>query len=84
LRQINFYSCDYSGYVEERERLELIKLADYKRQSEWLESQEKLVNRFKAGSRAGWAKSREKMLERVEKIEAPYIPKKPKFFFEYV
>ncbi len=83
LRNINFYNSDYSGYVIEREKIEAIKLADYKRQSEWLESQEKLVNRFRAGSRAGWAKSREKMLEKVEKLEAPYIPKKPKFFFEY-
>ena len=83
LRNINFYNTDYSGYVVEREKNETIKMADFKRQSEWLNSQEKLVNRFRAGSRAWWAKSREKMLDKVEKIEAPYIPRKPKFFFEY-
>jgi len=42
-----------------------------------------LIDRFRAGSRAGWAKSREKSLEKKERLEAPYIPKKPKFFFQF-
>jgi ATPase subunit of ABC transporter with duplicated ATPase domains len=57
-------------------------MQDYERQSEYIKKQEQLINRFRAGSRAGWAKSREKMIEKMEKIEKPYIPKKPKFFFE--
>ena len=84
LRPINVYSCNYTEYVSQREKMEAIKMADFKRQSEWFDSQEKLVNRFRAGSRAGWAKSREKMLDKVEKIEPPFIAKKPKFFFEYI
>lgn len=83
LRQINYYNTDYSGYVIEREKMEAIRMTDFKRQSEWFDTQEKLVNRFRAGSRAWWAKSREKMLDKVEKLDPPYIPKKPKFFFEY-
>ena len=83
LRPINIYNANYTGYVKERDKVEQIKLADFKRQSDWISSQEKLVDRFRAWSRAGWAKSREKMLGKVEKIEAPYIPKKPKFFFEF-
>ena len=84
LRPINIYSCNYTEYVVQREKTESIKMTDFKRQSDWLSSQEKLVDRFRAGSRAGWAKSREKMLDKVEKIEPPFIAKKPKFFFEYI
>lgn len=81
LRQINFYHFPYSQYVDERERKEKRLQEDYERQVEWIEEQEWLVNRFRAWSRAGWAKSREKMIERLDKIEPPYIPKKPKFQF---
>lgn len=58
-------------------------MAEWERQEEYIGKQEQLINRFRAGSRAGWAKSREKMVERMEKVEKPYIPKKPKFLFNY-
>ena len=78
---IEYYHTNYSNYVIERKRREEKKLKDWERQQEYIKKQEQLINRFRAGSRAGWAKSREKMLEKMEKIEKPYIPKKPKFFF---
>lgn len=56
---------------------------EWGRQDEYIAKQEQLINRFRAGSRSGWAKSREKMLEKMEKVEKPFIPRKPKFFFEY-
>lgn len=34
-----------------------------------IESEKKLINRFRAGSRAGFAKSRERQLEKVELLE---------------
>lgn len=80
-RAINFYHVPYSQYVSERERKEKKLQEDYDRQVEWIEEQEGLINRFRAGSRAGWAKSREKMVEKLERIDPPYIPKKPKFQF---
>ncbi len=83
-RPITLYHSSYSGYVEEREKREKKMLEDYERQGDWIQEQSDLVNRFRAGSRAGWAKSREKMIEKVERIEAPYIPKKPKFQFGYI
>ncbi|MDR2411876.1 MAG: hypothetical protein LBD88_04930 [Candidatus Peribacteria bacterium] len=64
--------------------MEKKKLENYKREQEYIEKEEKLINRFRAGSRAGWAKSREKSLEKREKLDLPYIPKKPKFFFNYI
>jgi|GEM_PF-3435534 hypothetical protein len=58
-------------------------MEDFKREEEYLSKQKNLINRFRAGSRAGWAKSREKALERREIVEAPIIQRKPKFFFNY-
>jgi ATP-binding cassette, subfamily F, member 3 len=80
-RPLNFYHVSYSLYVWERERREKKLQEDYERQQDWIKEQEWLVNRFRAGSRAGWAKSREKMIERTEKIEIPYSQRKPKFQF---
>ncbi len=81
LRQVNFYHVPYSQYVEERERKEKKLQEEYERQVEWIHDQEWLINRFRAWSRAWWAKSREKMLDRLDKVEPPYIPRKPKFQF---
>lgn len=77
------YHSNYTKYVQEREKVEKKKMDEWERQDEYIKKQEQLVNRFRAGSRAGWAKSREKMLDKMEKIEKPFIPRKPKFFFEY-
>ncbi len=82
-RLLTFYNTNYSGYLIERDRTEKKKIDDYKREQEYIEKQEKLINRFRAGSRAWWAKSREKSLDKMDKLEAPYIPKKPKFFFDF-
>lgn len=77
------YHSNYSGYVWEREKIEKKRLQEWERQEEYIGKQEQLINRFRAGSRAGWAKSREKMLDKMDKVEKPYIPKKPNFLFHY-
>jgi len=82
-RQIHFYHCTYSRYVDQREKFEEKSLEEYRRQQEFIAKEENLINRFRAGSRAGFAASREKALDRLEKVEKPYIPPKPKFFFDY-
>lgn len=82
-RAATMYHSNYSDYVVEREKIEKIRSDDWSRQQEYIIKQEQLINRFRAGSRAGWAKSREKMIEKMEKFEKPFIPGKPKFFFEY-
>ena len=80
---LTFYHSNYSDYVIEREKVEKRKLEDYKREIEFIEKEEKLINRFRAWSRSWMAKSREKALNKREKPEPPYIPKKPKFLFNY-
>lgn len=82
-RWLTFYHSNYTWYLNQREHIEKKKIENYKREKDFIEKEEKLINRFRAWSRAWWAKSREKALEKREKIEAPYIPKKPKFIFDY-
>ncbi len=82
-RSLTFYHTNYSHYVLERDKVEKKKMEVWKREEEYLAKQKQLVNRFRAGSRAGWAKSREKMLEKRDVIDKPFIPKKPNFRFRY-
>lgn len=80
---ITIYHSNYSEYVIEREKVEKKKWENYKREQEFIEKEESLINRFRAWSRAGWAKSREKSLDKMEKLKKPNIPLKPKFFFSF-
>ena len=82
-REITFYHCSYTDYVLERERVEKRKMNDWERQQDYIKKQENLINRFRAWSRSGWAKSREKHIWKMDRLDKPYIPRKPKFFFEY-
>lgn len=82
-RALDFYSGNYSYYVKEKAKNELIIMEDFERQNEYIKSQTQLINRFRAGSRAWWAKSREKMIDKIEIIERPIISKKPKFQFTF-
>lgn len=82
-RWVTFYHTDYTWYLDERDRIEKKKIEEYTREKDYIYKQERLIDRFRAGSRAWWAKSREKSLEKREKIEPPFIPQKPKFFFNY-
>lgn len=84
LRPITFYHTNYSNYILEREKVENKSLERWERQQEFIEKEEALINRFRAGSRAWFAKSREKALDRLEKIDKPYIPSKPFFFLNYL
>lgn len=83
-RSINFYFTNYSWYVIQREKIEEKKMAEWERQQDFIKKEENLINRFRAWSRAGFAQSREKALDRLEKLDKPYIPAVPKFFFDYV
>ncbi len=82
-RALTFYHTNYSWYVDQRGRTEKKKMDDWKREQEYVHKQETLINRFRAWSRAWWAKSREKSLDKMERLEKPYIPKKPRFNFEF-
>lgn len=80
---INTYSWDYTYSVEERRKLRNLQDKKYEEQQIMIESEKKLINRFRAGSRAGFAKSRERQLEKVEILEKVETQIGVNFIFSY-
>ncbi len=66
------YLGNYSAYLQQKYEQQSAQLSAYERQQKELEKQQAFVVRFRASAtRSTQAKSREKQLEKVEKIEAP-------------
>ncbi len=80
---INIYSGDYTYSVEERNKIRSIQDKKYEEQQIMIESEKKLINRFRAGSRSGFAKSRERQLEKVEILEKAEVQIGVNFIFSY-
>ena len=82
--QSKSYLGNYSSYLKQRDfELESIKVA-YEKQQKDLQVQKEYIERFRASAtRSTQAKSREKLLDKVEKIEAPEMRLKgPTFQFK--
>ena len=66
------YKGNYSSFVEQQKVEREVKQSAYQRQQKDLLSQQKYIDRFRASAtRSTQAKSREKLLEKVEKIDSP-------------
>jgi ATP-binding cassette, subfamily F, member 3 len=66
------YLGNYSSYLQQKEEAKLAQLSAYERQQKELEKQQVFVERFRASAtRSTQAKSREKQLDKIERIEAP-------------
>jgi ATP-binding cassette subfamily F protein 3 len=66
------YLGNYSAYLQQKEENQLAQMNAFERQQKELEKQQAFVDRFRASAtRSTQAKSREKQLEKVERIEAP-------------
>jgi ATP-binding cassette subfamily F protein 3 len=66
------YLGNYSAYLLSKAEAQVAQLSAYERQQKELEKQQTFVDRFRASAtRSTQAKSREKQLEKVERIEAP-------------
>ncbi len=66
------YLGNYSAYLEQKAELRGAQLSAYERQQKELEKQQAFVDRFRASAtRSTQAKSREKQLDKIERIEAP-------------
>jgi len=66
------YLGNYSAYLQQKEEAQTAKLSAYERQQKELEKQQVFIERFRASAtRSTQAKSREKLLEKVEKIDVP-------------
>lgn len=80
---IREYAGSYSYSVAEKAKSREREEKKYEEQQIFLESEKKLINRFRAGSRAGFAKSRERALDKIERIEKPKSRREIKFSFPY-
>lgn len=66
------YLGNYSAYLLQKAEQKSAQLSAYERQQKELEQQQAFVDRFRASAtRSTQAKSREKQLEKIERIEAP-------------
>lgn len=66
------YLGNYSAYLQQKAEAQVAQLSAYERQQKELEKQQTFVDRFRASAtRSTQAKSREKQLEKIERIEAP-------------
>ncbi len=66
------YLGNYSSYLEQKAENQMAQLSAYERQQKEIEKQQTFVDRFRASAtRSTQAKSREKQLDKVERIEAP-------------
>lgn len=78
---LQIYHGNYTYSVEQKIKLSEKQWKIYDEQQTLLESEKILINRFRAGSRASFAKSRERALEKIEVIVKPYIPPTTNFSF---
>lgn len=66
------YLGNYSSYLQQKAENQEAQLNAYERQQKELEKQQTFVDRFRASAtRSTQAKSREKQLDKIERIEAP-------------
>jgi len=66
------YLGNYSAYLQQKEEAQVAQLSAYERQQKEIEKQQEFVERFRASAtRSTQAKSREKQLDKIERVEAP-------------
>jgi len=66
------YLGNYSSYLQQKQEQRDAQLSAFERQQKELEKQQAFVDRFRASAtRSTQAKSREKQLDKIERIEAP-------------
>lgn len=77
------YSANYEKFVEMADMNKAQHLEAYEKQQEYIKKQEDFIQRNKArASTSGRAKSREKQLDRIERIDRPDEAAKPTFIFK--
>lgn len=72
MQKITEYPGNYTNYIEMKSMRSDQQQREYDNQQQFIKQQEQLINRFKAkASKASMAQSRVKMLDRIDRIEAP-------------
>ncbi|MBQ4339488.1 MAG: ABC-F family ATP-binding cassette domain-containing protein [Firmicutes bacterium] len=71
---LSIYNCNYTDYITRKKEKEAAAMKAYEANQKEIEKQEEMIRRFKQHGTeklANRAKSREKMLERMERLERP-------------
>ena len=78
-KKLNLYEWNYSDYLRQKEKNIEIQHKNYVAQQKYLQQQEAFITKFRyKASKAAQVQSRIKMLDRIEKIEAPENESTPK------
>ena len=64
------YPGNYTAYIKQREERRLVQAREYEQQQELISRTEDFIRRNLAGQKTKQAKSRRKMLERIDRVEA--------------
>lgn len=78
---IEIYPGDYTYYVHEKKKRHEKSIKLFEEQSLHIANEKILIDRFRAGSRAWFAKSRERALEKIQILERPEGDTSPGFQF---
>ncbi len=71
--KLTFYACDYAHYVAERDMRAATQLKQFKQQQKLIRHTEDFIARNMAGQKVQQAKSRLKMLNKLERIDKPEV-----------
>ena len=80
---ISMYTGNYSAYAEKKQQLRAIRLQAWKNQQQEIRHQEEVITRLRSFNREKSikrAESREKMLDRMERLEKPHEIRDAMFF----
>ena len=78
-KKLHLYEWNYSDYLRQKEKNIEIQHKNYVAQQKYLQQQEAFITKFRyKASKAAQVQSRIKMLDRIEKIEAPENESAPK------
>src|SRR5829696_1351785 len=80
-RTITSYPGNYKQYVRLREERYEQRLREYEAQKEYIEKQEEYIRRVHYGQLAKQAQSRQKAIDKIERIEAPTRVEVPRMHF---
>ncbi len=75
--KLNCYQANYSGYLQKKEENYERALAAFKNQQREIEAMEEFIDRFRnVASKAAQAQSRQKQLDKIERMKKPQPPRK--------
>ena len=78
-KKLHLYEWNYSDYLHQKEKKLGIQHKNYVAQQKYLQQQEKFITKFRyKSSKAAQVQSRIKMLDKLERVEAPEIESDPK------